>query len=521
MKKAPKSKGKKTGTKAKAAPKVNGGNGRPGELIDMQEAIKLLKTTRPTFYRWLRAGKVRGMKVGRQWRFYREDIERFLKGEEPRIDLPADITPLIKTLSQRVREVGLHEPSSAGLTDGERAVALMTLLGTGMGASDFTITAHVPPAGTEPVVVLRYRVDGVFHEVATIDNRLLAPIIEHWKRIAACDVREKSRPQDGRFRINLSRGNPANPDKVIDVRVNFLPSALGESLTGRLLDRSVVLLNIESLGFATRDRDCIMRYLKSPSGLMVVAGPTGAGKTTTLYASLNEIAGPDVKVVTVEDPVEFLLPWTTQIPVNPGAGVTFESALRSILRSAPNTIMIGEIRSREALEIAQQASLTGHLVMTTLHTQNAVSTFKRMIDIGSAPFLVADTTRLLVAQRLIRLLCPHCSAKKNPTPEQLKFATETARQGGLSLDVARSNFKEPVGCPKCNHTGYRGRTLVVEVLEVTPEIGEAIRRAASVEELTEIAVDQGMTTMAADGIRRAAEGETTLSEVMRVVGGGR
>lgn len=487
-----------------------------GELIDMQEAIRLLKTTRPTFYRWLRAGRIQGMKVGRQWRFYRETIERFLKGEEPRIELPADIHPLIRSLAQRVREVGLREPSQREISPSEEAVLLMTLLGVGMRASDFTIASHIPADSAEPVVVLRYRVDGVFQPAATIDSRLLAPIIEQWKRMAACDAREKGRPQDGRFRVNLSDVNPAHPDKVIDVRLSFLPTALGESLTGRLLDRSVVRLDLDSLGFCPRDLACVTRYLESTSGLMVVAGPTGAGKTTTLYACLNRIAGPGLKVMTVEDPVEYLLPWTTQTPVNPAAGVTFEIAMRAMLRAAANAMMICEIRSREALEIAQQACLTGHLVMTTLHTEDAAGTFKRMIDVGTAPFLVADTTRLIVAQRLVRLLCPHCCVGKDPTPEQLKVAAETARRGGLDLYGIPHRFQEPAGCPQCNRTGYRGRTMIAEVLEVTPETGEAVRRGASTAELTEIAVDQGMTTMAADGIRRAAQGDTSLAEVLRL-----
>ena len=493
--------------KSGAAPAEKG-----DELIDMNEAIDLLKTTRPTFYRWLRSGKIKGMKVGRQWRFTRGDIERFLKGQAPRVDLPADIGPLIGTLQKELAELGGKDRTPEDYADVRHAVTLMIQLGDAMKASDIHLSPHLPEGARRAVASLRYRVDGVLHQKAEIDIRLLPAIVERWKYMAACDVTEKVLSQDGRILIELDGG------KDLDLRVNFLPASLGEMVTVRILDRSAVSLDLSRIDYAPGDREKLLEAVRSPWGLICVTGPTGSGKTTVLYSCLTEVAGPHVKTMSIEDPVELQLPWATQVPVRESAGMTFDRAVRAILRSDPDVILIGEIRNFETLMVAHQAALTGHLILTTLHANEAALALKRMVDIGSPPFVVADSTRLVLSQRLARRLCRECASDAEPEAARIEQVRELAAAGGLDWNALTPTWKKPVGCPKCGKTGYRGRTVIAEVLEVTPEIGRALREGASVDELRRIAVSQGMTTMAADGVRRAAKGDTTLDEVMRVLG---
>jgi excisionase family DNA binding protein len=490
------------------------GGAMPGirELLDMDQAIKLLNTSRPTFYRWLRGGQIKGVKLGRQWRFYREDVERFLKGQGPRVELPADIKPLIKTLQERLEGLGV-KGAFGPPDDVTGAVSRMIRLGFAMRASDLHLAPLLTRPGENSVAVLQYRVDGVLNVIAEFDLRLLPAIIEKWKTLAACNVQENKKPQDGRILLNLTDMN-----KPLDLRVCFMPAVMGEALTARFLDRSAVVLSLDRFDYPAREMETIQRWLRAPSGIIIVSGPTGSGKTTTLYACLNQVANSKNKVISIEDPVEFLLPWVVQTQLNAAAGVTFARALRSALRSDPDVVLVGEIRDRETLEITQQVALTGHLVLTTLHTEDAPSALKRMVDIGTDPFIIADSTRLIIAQRLVRCLCPECSMEQSPPAAHLEQAAELARTGGLDWNSLPKKFREAVGCPKCNKFGFKGRKAIIEVLEVTPEIGAALRRGASVDEMRAIAVGQGMTTLVADGIRRAAAGTTTLEEVLHVVG---
>lgn len=494
-------------------------DGRAGELINMDEAIRRLRTSRPTFYRWLRSGKLKGMKVGRQWRFYREDIERFLAGQQPRVDLPADIGPLIDSLRRQVEEAGVGYLPSEEVSGVREAVGLMIVLGVGIGATGIHITTHVNRSNSNSVAVLRYRIDGVLYERAGIDPRLMPAIIEEWKRMASCDLHEKGRPQDGRVLVNLSELSRSGPDRSVDLLTSFLPTPLGESLTVRLLDQEAAPFELDRIDYAPRDKERLKRAIHMPWGVIVVTGPSGCGKTTTLYSCLNELARPELKTLTVEDPVECLLPWATQVAVNEAAGMTFERAARGMMRSDPDVILISEIRNLETLRIALQAALTGHLVFMALHTNDAASALTRMVDVGADPFVVAEATKLVVAQRLVRRLCSHCSVADGSENDRRDLALEAAREGGLDWDALPEDFRKAVGCEKCGRTGYRpGRNVIAEALEVTPEIARASRNGASAEELRNVAVGQGMSTMAADGIRRAANGETTLDEIMRVIG---
>jgi len=516
-------KGKRTsrngGARAKkvrrgAEARQNGSEGvaeRMEELIDMNQAIEMLKTTRPTFYRWLRSGKIKGMKLGRQWRFYREEIERFLKGEAPKIELPADITPLVKTLRERAVEV-CGKDVSEGQNDVAAAVTLMIRLAYRMGASDIHIAPHMQQEGS--VAILRLRVDGVLHVIAELDLRLLPAVVERWKTMASCNVNENKVPQDGRILVTID----GPQGKTLDLRVCFLPACLGESVTIRLLDSSAVLLDLDKIDYAERDKEQLVRAIDAPWGMIIISGPTGSGKTTVLYACINHVSRPELKVMTIEDPVEYFLPWTIQVQVLSKQGLTFATGMRSVLRSDPDVIMVGEIRDQETATICQQAALTGHVVLTTLHADEAPRALNRLVEMGSDPFVVGDATKLIVAQRLVRKLCPHCSVEGMPPDNLLDRAAQIARSGGLGWDALPKEFRESVGCDKCGQTGFRGRNVIAEALEMSPEMGAALRRGASVEDLRTLAVGQGMVTMAADGVRRAAAGETTLAEVIRTLG---
>jgi len=278
-----------------------------------------------------------------------------------------------------------------------------------------------------------------------------------------------------------------------------------------------VTLDLDRINYAPADMEKLCRGLDEPNGIVLVTGPTGSGKTTALYACPSRIDTERSKVMSIEDPVEYILPGVVQIPVNAGAGVTFGIAMRSVLRSDPDVVMVGEIRDAETMNIAFQMALTGHLVLTTLHTDEAASALTRMLDIGGAPFLVSDSVKLVLAQRLVRTLCPDCSVSDTPSPEAIGRAAQIARNGGLNWGAMPKAFRRPRGCVKCRKLGFRGRQPIVECLEITPEIAAAVRRRAEVDELRALAVSQGMTTMAADGLRRAAAGQTTLDEVFRVL----
>jgi len=478
----------------------------------MPQAIEMLKTTRATFYRWLRAGKMRGRKVGRQWRFERAEIDRFLRGEQPRIELRADIGPLLKELAKRCAELGAPSVDLPESPPVQQAAKRMVELGVALGASDMHLSPHmVAETGERAAAFLRYRVDGVLHSMARFDIRILPGLCWQWKQMGSVDP-EAKHPQDARIVVERRDGKG-----IVDMRVCYLPTGLGDSLTARFLLRESEPLRLEQIGFAPQDRHRLLRALEKPCGVVLITGPTGSGKTTVLYASLGHVVGENVKAVTIEDPIEYYLPWLVQVGVNEAEGRTFARAGRAALRSDPDVIMVGEVRNTETAMLTLQMALTGHLVFTTLHTDDAAGALVRLVEIGCPAFVVGDATNLVLSQRLVRRLCPACSAPGEPPGEQMARAAEMARRGGFDLASAEKSFRRAVGCKECRQLGYAGRMPIVETLEVGPRIGEALRRGASADEVRCIAVGEGMTTMAADGIRRAAAGETTIEEVLRVL----
>jgi general secretion pathway protein E/type IV pilus assembly protein PilB len=354
---------------------------------------------------------------------------------------------------------------------------------------------------------LRYRIDGMMQEVpGKTPKRLQAPIIARLKIQAGMIISEHRIPQDGRIQTKV--GN-----KVIDLRVSCLPTNHGESIVMRILDKEGLRLGLAELGFLTDDQQTFERIISLPDGILLVTGPTGSGKTTTLYSCLNFINRPDRKIITVEDPVEYVLSGINQVQVHDAIGFTFASALRSILRQAPNIVMIGEIRDIETGSIAINASLTGHLVFSTLHTNDAPGAVTRLVDIGVKPFLVASSTRCLMAQRLVRKICKKCIAPYQPTEQEM-------RSLGLTVDdVKNANIQKGRGCPNCNGTGTRGRMGIFEIFVVEDEARKLIYDQVPTTVLRQRAREMGMRTLREDGIRKVLAGMTTPEEVIRATVG--
>ena len=353
---------------------------------------------------------------------------------------------------------------------------------------------------------VRYRIDGVLHEVESPPKRLQSAIISRIKIMANMSIAEKRLPQDGRIQINVM-------GRDLDLRVSSIPANHGESIVMRILDKQSLMLGLPQLGFLSDDQQTFERMIALSDGILLVTGPTGSGKTTTLYACLNYINRPDRKIITVEDPVEYQMGGINQVHVRSDIGLTFGSALRSILRQAPNIIMIGEIRDKETAEIAVNASLTGHLVLSTLHTNDAPSAITRMIDIGVKPFLVASSTRGIMAQRLVRKICEKCRQEIKATDNELRSLGPAAER------ISQSTLYKGKGCSECNHTGYRGRAGIFEIFVINDEVRHMIYERVSSSNLRQKARELGMRTLREDGIRKVLAGMTTLEEIFRVTMG--
>jgi type IV pilus assembly protein PilB len=361
---------------------------------------------------------------------------------------------------------------------------------------------HIEPGHGR--VRVRFRVDGMLRDIAEHPPHLHAPLLSRLKIMAALDIAEKRKPQDGRIGIKIE-------GRDIDVRCSVLPSNHGESIVMRLLDRTRSLISLKELGFEEEDQRWFKRLIQRPNGIVLVTGPTGSGKTTTLYAALSELNRPDVKIITAEDPVEYHLRGLNQVQVNAKIGLSFARILKAMLRAAPNIILVGEIRDAETAEMAIQAALTGHLVFSTLHTNDAPSALTRLSDIGVKPFLVSASVQAVIAQRLVRRLCAECA--ESYAPSELEYAA-------LGLDPRSfegRKFKRARGCRACEGSGYRGRVALFEHMEMDEALRELCFRGASLEEMRSAALASGaLSGLIADGARKVVRGQTSMQEVMRV-----
>jgi type IV pilus assembly protein PilB len=379
-----------------------------------------------------------------------------------------------------------------------RLVSMLIIEAHKLGASDI----HLEPLDKKFRV--RFRIDGVLQEMQAPPKRLQSAIISRLKIMTgSMSIAEKRLPQDGRIQVKIKK-------KPIDLRVSTIPTNHGESIVMRVLDKSSLLLGLPELGFLSDDQDKFERLLRSPDGILLVTGPTGSGKTSTLYACLNYINKPDRKIITVEEPVEYQMTGINQVQVNNDAGMTFPIALRSILRQAPNIIMIGEIRDLETASIATNASLTGHLVFSTLHTNDAPSAVARLVDIGVQPFLVASSVRAIMAQRLVRRLCTHCKHPADLSETEMRALRIEPSQ------MKDSQVMKAPGCDHCRHTGYRGRMGIFEIFIIDDDVRHMINKRTSTFLLRQRARELSMRTLREDGVRKVLSGLTSADEVISV-----
>jgi len=359
---------------------------------------------------------------------------------------------------------------------------------------------HIEPKREKTLV--RLRVDGVLHNIHMLPKGLHAPMVSRIKLLSRMDLAEKRRPQDGRIKTTFR-------DKEVELRVSTVPVAFGEKVVIRIFDPEILLQDLDRIGFYPREYQLYESFIRKPNGIILVTGPTGSGKTTTLYSTLRALASPEVNIVTVEDPIEMVLEEFNQIGVQSGIGVTFGSILRTILRQDPDIIMVGEIRDRETADHAVQAALTGHLVLSTLHTNDAPTAITRLLDLGIASFLIGSTVVGIIAQRLVRRICPACKVPRHLTPEEVAY---------LRLEPREYTVYEGTGCPECRGTGYRGRTGIFEVLDMSEQIKALITNQTDLGAITRMAVAEGMLPLRQGAIQKLLEGITTYEEVVAVAG---
>jgi len=427
-----------------------------------------------------------------------EAIDRYYGIEESTVDnMLQEFTDSDIGYEASTVETGEEETAEEQETPMIRLVHLLIAEAVRERASDI----HVEPL--ENRLRIRYRVDGVCHEVDAPPKKLQNAIISSIKILSGIDIAEKRRPQDGRIGMNIAGTS-------LDLRVSCLPANHGESVVLRLLQKESILINLQELGFHDTDYQRFQAIIRRPNGIFLVTGPTGSGKTTTLYAALNELNRPDKKIITAEDPVEYNLTGVNQCEVNRAAGLTFAKILRAMMRQAPDIILVGEIRDPETAQIAVQAAMTGHLVFSTLHTNDAPGAITRLIDMGIKPFLVSSSIQACMAQRLVRTICPQC---KVPTEYTLK---ELGALGLKPEDVRNVTFYRGEGCSYCHNTGYRGRTGIFELMEMDAQLREMAFRREPHQSLRRQARMSGMVTLLEDGVRKVLAGQTTVEEVLKI-----
>ncbi len=429
----------------------------------------------------------------------RSDVERSIGGVAGLEDSVSDLAEFAADDDIEAQDLASVEAS----TEDAPVVKLVNML-ISKAAADRASDIHIEP--TERDLRVRYRIDGVLHEIMRTPRSIMNAVVSRLKIMADIDIAERRRPQDGRISLKVGR-------RSIDLRVSTLPTIYGEKVVMRILDTSQALLQLEDLGFLPDTHSRFEESFSKPYGTILVTGPTGSGKSTTLYATLNVLNRPEVNIVTVEDPVEYRLSGISQVQVNRKAGLTFPSALRSFLRQDPDIMLVGEIRDKETATIAIESALTGHLVLSTLHTNDAPSAVTRLTEMGIEPFLVGSAIDAVLGQRLARRLCKQCKEPYEPTLDALRDVGWPFEELGEDLPTLyRAN-----GCAACSGTGYRGRLAVHELMHVTEEIERMTVERVSTEELAKMAIAQGMRTLRQDGLVKVDRGETSIEEILRVV----
>jgi len=424
-----------------------------------------------------------------------DDIVNLISRLDRLEDVVGESAEIVEEVEDGAEVVALHETSEDAPVI--KLVNQIVAQAVERGASDI----HLAPDGRE--LRVRFRVDGVLHDITTVQRRMAAGVISRIKIMAELNIAEKRLPQDGRVGLVID-------GRHVDLRVVTLPSVHGEGAVMRVLDKASVVVDLDKLGMADAERERFERACRETHGAVLVTGPTGSGKSTTLYAALQMLNTPEKNIITVEDPVEYEMSGLTQVQVSSKVGLTFAAGLRSMVRADPDIIMVGEIRDRETAQIAVESALTGHLVLSTLHTNDAPSAISRLIEMGIEPFLVASALDCVVAQRLARMLCPSC---KRRTIIPAKVLQENGYRARMELEAY-----EPVGCRRCGGSGYRGRVGLYEVMKMSPEIQSLSLERKPAEAIRDVAVSQGMTRMREDGLQKVRQGRTSMAEIARVIG---
>lgn len=426
----------------------------------------------------------------------RAALARFVRSD-------GELSDLTTAIVDEAAATDISAPQISEASDDDAPVVRFVNLLISQGIQDHASDIHIEPGEHE--LMVRYRIDGVLHVMQRAPKNIQNGVISRLKIMSDIDIAERRRPQDGRMSVR-------HGDRQIDLRVATLPTVWGEKVVMRILDNTNTAMHIEELGLLGRNAAVFRESYTKPNGMILVTGPTGSGKSTTLYTTLKAVARPEINVITVEDPVEYRMPGINQVQVNPKAGLTFASALRSILRSDPDVVLLGEIRDHETAQIAIEASLTGHLVLSTLHTNDAPSAVTRLTEMDIEPFLVGSALDLVMAQRLARRLCDRCKVAYYPNPQDI-----INLRMGYDPSGPPPVLYNPVGCQNCSNTGYRGRIALHEIMPVTEEIERLSVARASSMEIKQVAVAQGMSTLRVDGWEKARMGLTSIEEVLRVV----
>lgn len=434
---------------------------------------------------------------------YGEDINKALDEVFGVTDEWDQVIDKFENLTVTVLKEEEREAELSALTAGEEApiislVNLMILRAVKEKASDI----HIESFGDETLQV-RYRIDGILHNVMSLPRQLRLAVISRIKIMSDLDIAERRLPQDGRIQVNIG-------GRTINIRVSILPTVNGEGAVLRILDPTSILLELNSLGFSQDILPKFTSLIKKPNGIILVTGPTGSGKSTTLYTTLNILNSTEKKIMTIEDPVEYRLKGINQVQAKPKIGLTFAAGLRSFLRQDPDIMLVGEIRDKETAEIAVQAALTGHLVLSTLHTNDAPSSVIRLIDMGIEPFLISSSVIGVIAQRLVRRICPRCKKEAKLTSDLAKILEE------YNMDSKKIILNKGEGCPYCKETGYKGRIAIFELMIITDTIRDLISNNITSGKLRETALKEGMCQLKEDGLKKVCEGVTTIDEVLRV-----
>lgn len=487
----------------------------PDEMLSLEEAALLLCVSKSTLYRLIERKQVKGRKVGSRWRFRRADLLNYLDRSAHDAAVasadPGEIDRLLASLEDASQRIGVPmpslDPAQSPKSRLEAYADHLLRLATKSGASDI----HITPERDDTVV--QVRIDGILHELCRIPCGAHAAVIGQLKQRAGIAVDEHCAPQDGRIATEIAGRRYA-------LRITTMPTRLGECAVLRILDQSTIFVGLEKLNLSGGDLARLRRWICAPSGLVLCAGPAGSGKTTTIYSCLQEIAGPQVSTVTVEDPIEMTLPHVTQTAANRRAGLTLAAALRAATRLDPDILFVGEMRDRETAQMVIEEALTGHRVFAAMHADDAASAALRLVEMGVERFLVGvapECLRGIVSQRLARRICPDCRQTVRLHSTISAQIRELAQQGGLIVPP-ETPFYRGAGCDACGGRGYRGRTGIYELMEFSPDVGAAFVTDARREKLVRIAVAEGMRTLLADGVRKAMAGITTVEEVFRVVG---